>query len=207
MLLIAISLLIFSCNKKYHVVGRVYNPVNGEGLANVKVELLQDNFGGIDGGGSKEVATTLTDANGNYDLSFKGQADYIQLELYGDLYQLGNYYEGSYHTVRHLEPKKTQQIDWHVVPYGLYNAHVENVNCAGQTDSMQLRKKYQYDDYGQYWSPYRVGCYNSTSTQPLTLPMGYYYFETKVTRSGVTTYVYDTVFVDGTGTSFLEILY
>ena len=61
-----------------------------------------------------------------------------------------------------------------------------------------------YEGYALIW---RTGCYEYTSTTPSIVPMGYRYYETKVIRSGVTTYVYDTVFVTENGISNLGILY
>lgn len=204
--LLILLVLLISCNKKYHVIGRVYNPITGEGLANVKVEFFRSTVGEIPAG-NEEITSTLTDANGYYDLAYKGRAENIKLELDGSLYELGNFYNGSYQTVRGLEAKKTQEIDWHALPYGQIITHTENVNCSGPTDSMQVRGKTDYTPWTEFGFVYRIGCYNHTSSSPSKVPMGYRYYETKVTRSGVTTYIYDTVFVNESGTTYLDILY
>ena len=174
-------------------------------MSGVKVEFFTST-GGLPGG-FKEVASTFSDGNGNYDLKFKGQAHSVKLDGSSGHYELGSLQDGTYQKVLSLEHKKTQNIDWHVVPYGELITHTQNINCQGANDSMQVRGKTDFDPYTSFGYIYRTGCYDHTSTAPSVVPMGYRYYETKVIRSGVTTYVYDTVFVTESGTSFLEILY
>jgi hypothetical protein len=185
------------------------NPITGSGFEGVTIQLQKVGKGLP--AGYETVKETTTDATGYFEMDhLGGTSGYLILpQTTTEMYRVGWYVDGEYKENTQLSVTKGEKMNvvYHAVPYGKYNAHVENVNCSGPSDSMQLRKKYEFNDHGQYWSPYRVGCYNSTSTEPLSLPMGYYYFETKVTRSGVTTYVYDTLFVDESGNSFLEILY
>jgi hypothetical protein len=124
-------------------------------------------------------------------------------------YRIGWYVDGEYKVNDLLSVTKGKKMNvvYHALPYGQIITHTENINCAGPTDSMQVRGKTDYTPWTSFGYIYRTGCYNHTSSSPSKVPMGYRYYETKVTRSGVTTYIYDTVFVNETGTTFLEILY
>ena len=129
MLLLILSTLLISCNKKYHVVGRVLNPITGEGFPNIKVEFIRGNLDGL-AGGDEEAASTLTDADGYYGLEFKGRAERVKISDDGTYYVLGTLKEGVYQQALQLEAKKTMEVNWHVVSYGNYSLEVNNVNSA-----------------------------------------------------------------------------
>ena len=63
-----------SCGKDHTITGRVFNPVNDEGIANIKIIVSKEKINPIpfswDGAGAATEATTTTDANGNYLLNF-----------------------------------------------------------------------------------------------------------------------------------------
>jgi len=208
-LILLFSGSLFSCTKfgkNITVTGRVLNPITGEGHEGVKVVLHK---GTLEIVGGKTVKTVYTGADGRFEINHAGGVmTYSVVVQYGG-YDLGWDIDGSYN----LQPLgitkgKKQNVDYHGVPYGNLITHAENINCSGPADSMQSRARYQfdsnYDSFGYIW---REGCYNYTSPTASKVPMGYRYIETKVVRSGVTTYVYDTVFVTEQGTSYLDILY
>jgi len=205
--LLIIPVLLISCNKKYHVIGRVYNPVTGEGLANVKVEFFKSNVGLSTG--YSEVASTLTDGNGNYDLEYKGKAENVKLELDASLYQLGNYYEGNYQTVRGLEPKKTQQIDWHAVPYGKLKLNIHNNSCENPQDKIVIDRKYRHDPNNSIYTPITLlGCHNEDGTPSSNIPMGYYDITWTVTKTSTGTNTFTgQVFVPAGGVGEITINY
>ena len=72
-----VIILLISCTKfgkNVTVKGRVLNPITGEGIPNVELELLRGT-GGLPGG-YKSVKSTKTDASGNFEiqLDFRGFA-------------------------------------------------------------------------------------------------------------------------------------
>jgi len=207
---ILLSLSCTKLGKNIYVSGRVVNPVTNKGIPNIEVELLKPSKTLALSSGFTGVKSVYTDSDGRFEISRLGgvKSYTIAVRLPVDMYSIGWLTDLGYN-LQDLGVKKGKKmnVDYHAVPYGELNSHVENINCAGVTDSMQLRKKYQFSDWDSYWSPYKIGCYNNTSITPTIFPMGYYYSETKVTRAGITTYIYDTVFVSENGISFLEVLY
>ena len=208
--LFVFSFLFLSC-QKYHVSGRVYNPVNDEGLAGVKIVFLKTDYGSIPGG-YKEVASTLTDANGYYDLKYKGKAERVKInpspEL--NLYLLGNFSEGQYKTEMLLNRGKNQVIDFHAVPYGEEEIHYNNINCIGVGDTLKQYFDGSYIPYanvqiGLYG--YVTGCVDVT-TNPVRFPMGERYYHWEIIRNGVIeAVVYDTIFIQPNQVNTLEIIY
>lgn len=87
------------------MVGRVINPITGEGIANAKVKFSRTTFDELPGG-DEEVANTLTDLNGNYDLEFKGRAEVVKLEVDAGLHELGTLKEGVINKPFNLKQKK-----------------------------------------------------------------------------------------------------
>ncbi len=203
--LFVLAFLLIACKKEYHVSGRVYNPITGDGISGVKIRFSASELGLP--GGFKEVASTFTDANGYYNLKYDGGASLVKAQGNENLYMMGNFYEGSYTPTLPLNEVKNKTVDWHAVPYGELNTHVKNINCQGVLDSMQVRMKTNFKPFTSFGDIWFTGCYEYTSTTPSKVPMGFRYYETKVILSGVTSYVQDTVFVTDTGVSFLEIEY
>jgi hypothetical protein len=205
--LIILLFLIASCGKvlKTHVKGKVLNPVTGQGIENVRV-ILQKSGSGIPSG-LKTVEAVYTDAGGNFDISartLKGLTASVVLDG-NEYYSIGWKKDGEVYSI--LSPKKgnVTNADFHAVPFGELILSINNINCQGITDSMQFNSIYQYGTDDGY-STWRTGCYNYTS-QPFKLPVGYHYYKTKVIRSGITTYLYDTVFVSEIGVPTIHIEY
>ncbi len=185
LVLLSIFLLLISCKDKHHVVGRVYTPITGQGIANVKVEFLKSTASLP--GGYKEVASTLTDANGNYELEYKGIASRVQTETY-DLYFLGSLQEGSYKTAMLLDHKETQEIDWHVVGYGKLKLNIYNGSCEDAQDEVIIDRKYRHDPNNSIYIPITLmGCYNKEGIPSSDIPMGYYDITWTVTKTSTGT--------------------
>ena len=192
MLLITIFLLFVSCNKKYHAVGRVYNPITGEGIANAKVKFSRSTTGELPGG-FEEVISTLTDANGNYELEYKGRVERVKLEVNENFYELGTLDGGEYLKEIRIEPKKTQEIDWHAVQYG----------------KLQTNVKYRINPNKQIFQPgIHYGCYNYSGPPSSNIPMGYYDFTWTVTKTSTGTNTFtEEVFVPAGGIGEITINY
>ena len=204
--LVFIAALLISCKKKYHVVGRAYNPITGQGLANLKVEFIKTNTefpGGYD-----EVASTWTDANGNYEIEYKGRAERVKLDGSGGYYGLGTLYNGSYEQAIILEHKKTQEIDWHLVGYGQLTTTLTNISCEDANDVIVLNATYRAKPSATIFGTGTYdGCYNNTSTSS-DIPMGYYDFTWTVTKTSTGTNTFTgEVFVPEGGIGEITINY
>ena len=198
--LLVLSTFLFSCKKKYHMVGRVFNPITGEGIANAKVKFSRTTFDAIPGG-DEEVANTLTDSNGNYDLEFKGRAEVVKLDA--SLYELGTLKEGVYQQALQLEAKKTMEVNWHAVQYGNYSLEVNNVNCGGGGDTIIINQQNQVESLLNIdWT--LVGCSGYTTTMQKT-PMGWRYIYWTVIRGGVSSSFSDQIFI-GAGQDIVYVL-
>ncbi len=184
--LVFIAALLISCKKKYHVVGRAYNPITGQGLANLKVEFIKTNTefpGGYD-----EVDSTWTDANGNYEIEYKGRAERVKLDGPEGYYGLGTLYNGSYEQAVILEHKTTQQIDWHVVGYGKLKLNIYNGSCEDAQDKIIIDRNYRHDPNNSIYIPITLmGCYNEEGIPSTEIPMGYYDITWTVTKTSTGT--------------------
>lgn len=203
-LLIVLFFSFINCTKigkNVTIKGRVINPVNNEPIAEKKVYLYRNNF--------KTIKRTNTNENGEFELSV-ARFGPIWAEVsydYKEYYSLGWDYEGKYYSALKVDKGEVMNVDYHLVPYGLIKLNIDNINCTGLNDTMWFRKKWiGYSDFDYYSTP-RAGCYSYTSPMPFELPMGKYIYETKVKRSGNITYVYDTVTVNESGVSMINIDY
>ena len=204
--------ILFSCTKFARTdtaKGRVLNPITGEGIPDVEMKLLKTTSGIP--GENKAVKSTTTDANGSYEISKTGLKSYsLSCNLSTDYYPIGWYVDGEIKNTNtgnySLKKGKTLHADFYAVPYGNIILDIQNVNCQGANDSMQFTRTYQFETSDNGYSSYRIGCYSYLS-QPFKVPIGYHYYKTKITRSGITTFVYDTIFVSETGTATIHIDY
>lgn len=211
--LLIILLSFLGCTKfgkNITVKGRVLNPITGQGIEGAELNLLR---GTLElPGGEKSVKKVFTDANGNYEISkFSLSGLSLSVGNLGDRYAIGWHQDGQI-TVKNnnnlsVKKRKTMHADFHAVEYGLLNFDIQNVNCEGPNDVMQFRKKYQFSDEFEGYSTERFGCYSYVSSSPGQLPVGTYIYEIKVTRSNGTTFIYDTVYVDQSGNSTIQLYY
>jgi len=209
-LLFTIVLGCTKAGKNISITGIVRNPVTGQPYADVQIKLLRTD-GGLPGG-LKDVETVYTNADGYFEIHHYGAYKHYELGAYPDTetkFIIGWFEDGVHVGNGRMNVEKGHYMNpvFEMVPYGLLNGHIENVNCQGPEDSMQFHSKKQFDDDYDGWSTIRVGCYFYSSSTPVKVPAGYRYYETKVTRNGFTSYVYDTVFISENSTSQFEILY
>lgn len=205
-------ILVSSCTKfgkNISIEGRVMNPITNEGISGVELRLLKTSFGLP--GGIKVVKSIKTDDNGYFKLDkLSLRAERFQMySLNGEYYQIGWTSDNgeNFSTDLSVTKGKKQKADFWAVPYGNLILDITNVNCLGPNDSIQFTRKYQFDEDYNGYSSYRTGCYDYVSPEPFQLPMGYHYYKTKVTRNGITTYVYDTVYVSPSSVSTCVIDY
>ncbi len=209
--IVIVLITLASCTKigrNITVKGKVINPITGQGISGVEIKLLRSQNLQYNGG-YKAIKKVISDENGNFEINAMrlGPIYLIPGEI-GQNYSLGFNYEGHYYSMKKVDKGKVMHVDYHLVPYGEIKINIHNVNCSGANDTMYFRHKWLLEDDGiDIWSTPRVGCYSFNSTDPYKLPMGTYFYETKVIRSGVTNYVYDTVTINETGVVTLNIDY
>jgi hypothetical protein len=212
----SLVLVLIGCTKfgkNMTVKGRVLNPITGEGIPNAPVIMYRSTLDYPSG--SKRVKETTTDSEGYFEIS---KASLSKCYLTCHVTEVGDYYPIGWEkkddvplfdafTIS-IKKGKTMHADYYAVPYGNLILNIQNVNCGGSGDVMYFRKKWLgYTDFEGSYSTPRTGCYSYTSPSAFQVPMGTYVYETKVIRSGITTYVYDTVVVSETGVVTINIDY
>lgn len=182
---------VFSCTKfgkNVTIKGKVLNPITGEGIPNVEVELLKTTAGLP--GGNKGVKSTYTDANGNFEISKGGLGSYwLACRVSGDYYEIGWIENGINVTSStgnlNVKKGKTMHVDFHAVPYGEYQIKIKNINCQGVNDTIIInRTNYVGSFLGKDWI--LTGCTDYT-TDKSKVPMGDIFTKYTVIRNGVST--------------------
>ncbi len=213
---ISIFLFLFSCTKdgkNITVRGRIYNPVTGEGISDCEIRLLKTTSGSPGNSGSYEAVATVTpDADGYYELNHTSifgryMGCYFDTDKYDEI---GWVKDGSQTFNVSFEKVKLGRItdlDCQAIPFGQLLVNFDNINCEGASDEMQFRIKTHFETEYSSWSPVLSGCYSFTASSPGKVPMGYRYYQMKVTRPSGTYYVYDTVYIPETGVAQLDLFY
>jgi hypothetical protein len=202
---------LLSCGKlnQRAVEGHIMNPITGEPVEGVKISMVKTT-GGLPGA-EKTIASAISDANGYYRIEEKSMKYvFLQVNTFGTYHPVGWFQDGNYSGGGNfpVEKGEMQTVDFHAVPYGQIILDIENINCLSSNDSMQFRRKYQFDNtFPENWSTFRLGCYTYISPEPFNLPMGYHVYETKVSRNGLTTFYYDTVYLNNNVVATAEIRY
>ncbi|MCB0478288.1 MAG: hypothetical protein KDC84_09000 [Crocinitomicaceae bacterium] len=199
-------LLLFSCakdGKNIYVEGRVVNPVTGEGIPNITLDLRKKvpDPGGS-GSDSKTVKTVLSDQNGYFTIAHNGSLfnSYIihMSNSNGIGYHVAGWKDASGTSIGgyNLEVDKGQYMNvrYELVPYAEFKVDAYNVNCFDQTDTMLLYKQNQIGSLqeGPWIYP---GC-NSFLGGYNKVPMGKIYFSWHVIRNGITNIYSDTIYLD-----------
>ena len=211
LLYIIILTFLFSCTKgggNVYVEGRVYNPITGNGIKGIEIDLLRNKLGGAVGaqsGGVKLCELVYTDENGHFEIKHTGglQSYYVQAlpnaeDYYGigwinistknKTYPIGG---GSF-TVK---KGKNMHADFRLVPYGYLKLSLHNINCQGAADLIILERNNltipSYDGYSPMNFP---GCYDYDASDCAKVPSGEWQYKWTVIRNGTTTY-HDTTFL------------
>lgn len=196
-------IFIIGCTKEggnIYIEGRVYNPVTGEGYANVEVMLVKSQAslpGGFTG-----VKTVNTDAEGYYQLKHTGVVSYwaqVNVDTY-KYYKLGwtnNNYGGAGQHKISIEKGKNMYADYEMVPKSKLRFEITNVNCQGPSDNFKLffwgtEVGYQNDYIGAV-SMEGNGCYESDDNSFADVPMGDRYYKIEITKNGQINSYFDTI--------------
>lgn len=206
-----VSILIFSCTKgggNIYIEGRVFNPVTGDGIKGIEIDLLRNKFGGAVGaqsGGVKLCELVYTDENGHFEIKHTGglQSYYVQAlpnaeDYYGigwinistknKTYPIGG---GSF-TVK---KGKNMHADFRAVPYGYIKLNINNINCQGAGDHFVLYSEGTQVDINKNGLMIdETGCYQYNEVGYSKIPMGGRYYRWEVTRNGITTTFRDTAY-------------
>lgn len=212
LVLFSVFLSCTKVGKNITIKGRVLNPITGEGIPNVEIWLQKSTIGLP--GGLKTVKTATTDASGNYELNkYSLSAHSAVCALSGDYYPIGwrdsNTGEKMGSPTLNVKKGKTMHVDFHAVPYGKLQRHIKNINCTSENDQIKI----YYDGAEYNDNLYSIGllttldgCIDITTT-PLKISSGNKYFHWEVTKNGVSNTYYDTIFVQDTGITTLDIFY
>ena len=213
-------LLLFSCakdGKNIYVEGRVVNPVTGEGIPNIKMELWKltatVSGSGIDGKIVKEV---MTDDQGNFVLDHNGSL--FNAYLVRLTYELDNTNGIGYHRVgwkdangnilqgHNLEVDKGQYMNvrYELVPYGKMRVWHRNLNCFNSNDSIHIFRvdEFHYTD-GDYK---RYGCIIDEQQGYYSVPMGDVFLSWTVYRENNSPQTFSDAFDFSTNDSMTYII-
>lgn len=186
--LIPVFFAITACKKEqaFHITAT--NAATGEPIPNLPYSVVEATAGSF-GEKSKVIREGVLDANGEANFSMKVR--------------------NKKHVISVREPENNCYADnlsltfgsedfnanFKFAPCGYLKINYDNINCQGVGDVMNFRRKYNYLDW-EGWSPDKLGCYSYYSPMFGEIPSGQIIHEVRVTRSGVTTYVYDTTFLN-----------
>lgn len=211
LILILITASCTKLGKNVTLKGRVVNPVTGEGIEGAEVKLYK-----IAGGYDSEYKTlksATTDVSGNFELDKYTWAKPVARCEVGELYRLGWTKDGGQTFIDNFELEvkkgKVTNADFYAVPYGSLTLNIKNTSCFNSSDNIKI-----YFDSGPYdsrtFNPGMItsldGCIDIPGT-PVKSSMGYKYFHWEVTKNGITTTYYDTIFVNDGQISILNINY
>lgn len=193
-----IALMLSGCTKfgkNITVKGRVLNPVTGEGIPNIQIQIVREG-GGIPGG-YKEVKSTVTDSKGNFEISKLGLFQNYYIQAQTPLYPIGWKEDGQPKGDFRAKISKHHvvEMDYHTVPYGNQQIHVKNINCLGPTDTLRLYldgSQIGFDDAQIGLLTELTGCIDITDS-PVKLPIGERYYHWEVIKGGNSQIFYDTI--------------
>ena len=183
-------LLLASCGKKYTATGRVYNPVNGNGIVGLEVQIRKGKAClNYDGCGSKLLESTTTDANGYYSITYRDR---------GGQYLLFKNDLDEYHRINSNIPgvSGNQEYDLLLVTKGYMQKTIANINCFDANDQLTITSAYHKSITELNSSSIAIypGCMNQTYSNSY-VPMGWYVWKGTVTKNNITTPFADSVYV------------
>lgn len=181
-LIIILSVVLMSCNRKTTLKGRVMNPITDDGIEGATISASKITMELP--GGYKTVEQTTSDANGDFLLKFKKSASSIGVST-GNYHNIGWYQNGAIQPGYYLpvEKGKTMHADFYAVPYGEYRIKINNINCQGATDTIIINQTNQVNSFlGIDWV--LEGCSGYTTAWD-KIPMGTIHTKYTVIRSGV----------------------
>ena len=189
LLLLLMAFCFSTCTKpgkNITIIGKVENPVTGDGISGVEIWLLKTTWG--INGENKAVKTVFSDENGNFELNkLSVRAESVRIgNMHGDYYAIGWYRDGEYvteGTTLPIKKGKKMYVDFHAVPYGKYRIKINNINCQGANDTIIINQtNYVKSFLGNDWT--LTGCDGYTTSWD-KVPMGTIHTKYTVIKSGV----------------------
>jgi len=184
-------LLMVSCGKQRVVKGRVYNPVTGNGISGIEVQVRKGKSCiSYDGCGSKLLESTTTDANGNYSMQYRDKDDQYLLFKHNidDFYRINSNIPGI---------SGNQEYDLLLVTKGYEQYSIINTSCFDINDKLTITERYHKSIPSLILlngDAVYSGCMNQTYPNTL-VPMGWYVWKGSVTKNNITTPFSDSIYV------------
>jgi len=223
--LLCISSLLFICTscKKYSkdlttVNFHVYNPISGEGLSGVKVQVMEqeDVTGAFQVESEYETKVIwegVTDTDGKASYSFNAMkkdkftywhsADINYIKSNGrKLLQQADFQEEIKNSVNNNEYTFT-------VP-AFFKLQYKNVNCQDNNDRFKIRYKWKYNSsqFGwSNWSNDQFSCYDSGVSSLWNSYNDYFICEYEVERLGLTNTYLDTFYISPYSVDTFKVFY
>jgi hypothetical protein len=197
--------------KNVTIEGRVMNPITGEGIEGIELELLRTTSGLP--GGYKSVKSTRSNTDGSYEISKGGLAGYwLACRVPVEYYQIGWVQNGSNVTAStgNLTVKKGKKMhaDFYAVPYGKLQIVIKNNNCFDVNDELSIFRTHSIQDFysGVPNPAIYTGCVNQVGNLNKA-PMGWYTYSGTVTKNGITTSISDSIYLEEDETEIWNINY
>lgn len=197
--------------KTITVEGKVMNPLTGKGLEGATVELIKLTPKGFQEK-EKETKSVQTNENGEFEINKLGLTKDFVLAAsnVNSYFRLGWAEDGkiinSGERIEVIKGKKSK-YDYYVLPFGKMREEIHNIVDPHPNDLMQYRRKAWYDSSYGPWSSYILGPYDYNGSDLQIVPVGYWYYETKLTRNAQDYYFYDSVYVNDFGVATVLINY
>ena len=84
----------------------------------------------------------------------------------------------------------------------------KNTNCQNVSDHIEITRKTNLDGYFGFYNPAIYdGCTDHTMTEYAQIPIGWWFFDWKVTKNGITQTFSDTVYISPNEYKYYEINY
>lgn len=187
---ISLSLLLFSCKKERTIHITAKNAVTGQPYAGLTYYVVQEKTG-MSGEEFKTVATGTLDNNGEVFITKKLSKKYsyaIRVEA------PPNTCYNKQITFYFANQETVFECPFEFAGCAYLKENITNVNCEGPNDYMILYTSNSVNSLGATGWVFN-GCASYSGSDFSKIPMGYYYHEWHVTRSGITNIYYDTIFV------------
>jgi hypothetical protein len=207
-------LLLVSCTKfgkNMTVKGRVFNPITGEGIPDIRVFMYKAKLTSLPAD-YKTVKEDHTDSEGSFELNKLGLSKYyVKCDVPGEYYIVGwEQKEGvSLFDKFTLSVKKgkTMRADYYALPYGQLKISLHNVNCQGPNDTLIYKRSYVSLDGISVFQPFTLtGCYDNDGAFA-KVPSGNYLVEWTVIRNGISNDYSHVVTVPPNGQAYYNIDY
>jgi hypothetical protein len=188
----------------------VVNPVTGQGIEGIEVQLQRETWGLP--GGNKAIKSTFTDANGDFEISKLGLRTYtLRAQTGVDLYNIGWFENGENVTstggMLNVRSGKTMKVEYRAIKFGEIKIPIHNINCQGPDDTLIFTRKYTSFENISVFQPFTLtGCYNNNGAFA-KVPSGNYLIEWTVIRSGVKNEFSQNLFVPGNGQASFTLNY